>query len=277
MGATAGVTPDVIGFLLAQSPRATQSISTLGASPLPLPLGPVYALQLAVSYVNLAVPTSAARVAVNIRFLQRHGVPTGSAFAVGAIDGFASFVTQSILLVALLLLGSASLDVNLSAAMPGRLLAILVGVVLLTALVIVLIPNLRRRIGEWVRTLVVEAIAAFRGLRSPRRLGLLFGGSLATEVLFACALGAFARALGYPLPLGELVFINVSVGLLAGLVPVPGGIGVVEGGLAFGLTAAGMPEEAAFAAALSYRLAVFYLPPIWGYFAFRWLERNKHL
>jgi hypothetical protein len=26
-----------------------------------------------------------------------------------------------------------------------------------------------------------------------------------------------------------------------------------------------------------YRMWTFYLPPIWGFFAVRWLERNKHL
>ena len=66
-----------LGFLAAQLPRATQAVSTLGAAPVPLPLGPVYALQLAVSYINLAIPTSAARVAIGIRFFQRHGVPPG--------------------------------------------------------------------------------------------------------------------------------------------------------------------------------------------------------
>jgi len=28
---------------------------------------------------------------------------------------------------------------------------------------------------------------------------------------------------------------------------------------------------------LLYRLASFYLPPVWGYFAMRWLERRGHL
>jgi glycosyltransferase 2 family protein len=64
---------------------------------------------------------------------------------------------------------------------------------------------------------------------------------------------------------------------LAGLLPVPGGVGVVEGGLTLGLTGAGLPEEIAFAAALMYRVATFYLPPVWGFFALRWLERNQHL
>ncbi len=63
----------VLGALIAQLARVSQAVSTLGASPVPLPLGPVYALQLAVSYVNLAIPTSAARIAVNIRFFQRQG------------------------------------------------------------------------------------------------------------------------------------------------------------------------------------------------------------
>jgi len=52
---------------------------------------------------------------------------------------------------------------------------------------------------------------------------------------------------------------------------------VDEGGLAYGLVGAGLTEEAAFAAVLLYRLVTFYLPPIWGYFALRWLERDNHL
>jgi glycosyltransferase 2 family protein len=38
-----------------------------------------------------------------------------------------------------------------------------------------------------------------------------------------------------------------------------------------------MPEEAAFAATMMHRLSNFYLPPIWGYFAMRWLQKNNHL
>lgn len=65
--------------------------------------------------------------------------------------------------------------------------------------------------------------------------------------------------------------------LLSGLLPIPGGIGVAEGGLTFGLVRAGMPEEVAFAAVMLYRMSSFYLPPIWGFFAMRWLERRRFL
>ena len=71
--------------------------------------------------------------------------------------------------------------------------------------------------------------------------------------------------------------INISVSLLASFVPVPGGIGVAEFGLTVGLVAAGMPDEAAFATAILYRVATFYVPPLWGFFAMRWLQRNSLL
>lgn len=268
-----------VGVVVSQLPRLTQAVSTLGASPVPLPLGPVYALQLAVSYVNLAVPTAAARVAVNIRFFQRHGVPPGSAIAAGAIDGFGGFVAQILILGSLLLFTPASLDLDLAGAVDdGRALLVAAVVIAVVAIAVVaVVAPWRTWIVSWVKRLGTEAWAAVRGLRTPRRLLLLFGGNLATELIFALALATFARALGFPVGLATALLVNISVALLSGLVPVPGGIGVAEGGLTFGLVQAGVPEGPALAAVLLYRLATFYLPPVWGFFALRWLERREHL
>ncbi len=267
------------GVLFTQVPRVTQAVSTLGAAPIRLPLGPVYALQLAICYVNLAIPSAAARVAVNIRFFQRHGVPPGAAMAAGALDGVSGFIVQAVLLVSMLAFTPASLDVDFGGAVSTaeRIIVLVVAIVALVVVVVLAVGRLRRFVLGWVRRLGGEAWGAVRGLRSPRRLGLLFGGNLASEVLFAASLGIFTRALGYDVPLGELLVINVSVALLSGLIPVPGGIGVTEGGLTYGLVQVGLPEEVALAAALMYRLASFYLPPIWGFFAMRWLERHDHL
>ena len=46
----------------------------MGSIDRPLPLGPLTALQFAICYVNLAIPSTAARVAINVRFFQRFGV-----------------------------------------------------------------------------------------------------------------------------------------------------------------------------------------------------------
>jgi uncharacterized membrane protein YbhN (UPF0104 family) len=270
----------VVGFVVAQTTRVAQAVSTLGASPTPLPLGPVYGLQLATSYIALAIPSYAARVAVNIRFFQRHGLAAGSSLAIGGLDAISQFLVQAFLLAAILLLTPASLELDLGGGVPSGLVRLVIVIVVLAVVAVVVVAAVgrwRRAVVDLVRRLAADGLSAVRGLRSPRRLSLLFGGNIANELLFAAALGAFTRALGFPIGLAELVFINVSVSLLSGLIPVPGGIGVVEGGLTFGLVRAGMPEEAAFAAVLLYRLSTFYLPPIWGFFALRWLQRNKHL
>jgi glycosyltransferase 2 family protein len=269
----------LVGFVVAQLPRVAQAVSTLGAAPIPLPLGPVYALQLAISYVNLAIPTAAARIAVNIRFFQRQGVPPTTAVATGALDGVSGFIVQAALLGSLLLFSGLSLDVDVSgpASAAARIAWMLVAALVVGAVVVLVVPRLRRFVVGAIRRTVAEAFEVLRGLRSPRRLLQLFGGNLVAELLFALALGIFVQAMGHSLALHELLFINMAVSLLAGLLPVPGGVGVTEGGLILGLTSFGVPQEAAFAAVLLYRLSTFYTPPIWGFFSLRWLERNRYL
>jgi uncharacterized protein (TIRG00374 family) len=67
------------------------------------------------------------------------------------------------------------------------------------------------------------------------------------------------------------------VALFAGLMPVPGGVGVTEAALTAGFTAMGVDSATAMAAALSYRLVTFYLPPCLGYFALRSLRTQRLL
>ena len=62
------------GAVIAQLPRLSQAAATRSSVPAEVPFGPVYVLQLATSYLNLAVPTSFAGVAIGVRFFQRQGV-----------------------------------------------------------------------------------------------------------------------------------------------------------------------------------------------------------
>jgi glycosyltransferase 2 family protein len=269
----------LLGLVVAQLPRFAQAFSTLGASPTPIPYRPLYLLQLAQSYLGLAVPSSAARIAMGVRFFQKQGLSSGAALAIGGLDGVSGFVVEATLLLGLLLFTPQTLHFDLDAAsLPdwGSVLRWLVVLAIVIGVVSVLLPDHRRRLTGWARNLLADGSETLRGL-SARRVGLLLGGNLGSTLLFAAALGIFARALGTSVSYSDLVVIIISVSLLAGLLPVPGGIGVVEGGLTFGLVAAGMPEEAAFAAVILYRVATFYLPPLWGFFALRSLQRSDHL
>lgn len=98
-----------------------------------------------------------------------------------------------------------------------------------------------------------------------------------TRILFAMALAASVSAYGVSISFTEAVFVNSAVGLLVGLMPIPGGIGVGEAALAAGLTLVGVPEGAALAAAITHRVMSNYLPPVYGWFAARWLTRRDYL
>ncbi len=271
----------VLGFIFAQLPRLTQAVAMLGAIAARLAFFPVYMKQLATCYLNLAMPSSIARMALSIRFFQCQGLPGVTAVSAGAIDSLANNVIQVLIIVVLLIFGQSSIDLNLSApgsdSGPGHLLWVLLGLLIVSVLVVVLVGRVRRAIMTRVRQWWPEVRDSIVALRASDKLRLLILGNIATELLFSASLAMFVRALGYHIPFGEIVLINESVALLSSFIPVPGGIGVVEYGLTIGLTSAGMSQESALCSVLLYRLSTFYLPPIWGFFAFRWLEKNKYL
>jgi uncharacterized membrane protein YbhN (UPF0104 family)/tRNA A-37 threonylcarbamoyl transferase component Bud32 len=269
----------VFGFVIAQTPRLSQSVSTIGSVAADLPFGPVYAMQLATSYMNLALPSNFARMAVNIRFFQRLGVPPAAAVTSGAIDSFAGTILQAVLLVLLLIFSQSDLSVDFDVPTEGakKLAFVLIGLAVVSILTFTCVGRLRRMISSRVRKWWPEVRATLASLRGSHKLAMVVGGNLASEVLFATALGLIARGLGSHISLSDLLVINLSVSLFATFIPVPGGIGVTEFGLTVGLTGAGMTEEAALASALLYRLCTFYLPPFWGFFAMRWLTRHNYL
>ena len=136
------------------------------------------------------------------------------------------------------------------------------------------LPGLRRRVWPFLAAAAGNAKSL---ILSPSRLVRLLGANVATQVLYALTLGASVRAFGADASLADLLLVNTGVSLLGGLVPIPGAIGVAEAGLTAGLTAVGVPPSAAMAAALVHRMATYYLPPVWGWFALRWLGRRGYV
>jgi glycosyltransferase 2 family protein len=146
-------------------------------------------------------------------------------------------------------------------------------VVVAAAVAFAVVRPLRQRATSIVGQLK-EALAV---LHSPAAVVRLLAFNLAAELLFALTVWTVLRAFGQPVDLVDVIIINEAVALFAGLVPVPGGVGVTEGALTAGFIAVGVPQDVAFSAALSYRMCTFYLPPIWGYLAFNSLQREGYL
>ena len=253
-----------VTLILAQLTYVSQAFSLRGAVETPLPLRPIVILKSAAKFLNLTVPGSAGTIGLNIRFLQKLGVPTGAAAASGAIDGITATVVEILLVLAVVPFVNLHLNTKqLSGAVPsGTFIAIIFAALVLAVVVVFAIPSLRRKIVPSVRTAFTSLWAV---ARSGRKLGELFGASLVTELIYALALGSAALAYGVHLSLGQLIAVNVVASTLAGLVPVPGGIGAAEAALAGRLVALGVPEAVAFAIALTDRLCTYYLPPIAGY------------
>ena len=248
----------------------------MGSTLQPLPFGPTTGLQFAMCYVNLAVPSSAGRLALTTRFYQRFGVPPASALSASAIDSLSEFMVQVVLFTLVFFVSDVDLGLSLKADQLSGLATIAlitIVAILIAAILTLIVPSLRKR----VQTALHQARDALQVLRSPRKLVLLFGGNLLSQLLFAITLGAVVRGFGYHVPLSVLILINTTVSLFAGLLPVPGGVGVAEAGLSLGLTRAGIPAETAFAIALANRFMTFYLPPIWGYMSYRWLTSKRYL
>ena len=269
----------LLALIVAQLPRFAYAESTRAACPRHIPYGPPLLLQFSVTFISLVFPGTVARMALNVRFFQRQGIPPVSAVSIGLIENVAGYIVQVFIIVAAVVFGFGEIEVDLqtSSHRDGNLLVVivlLVLVVVVAGVAALAVPRLRKRVVDRVRPSLVNFRDTVASLRSPARVVKLLLANLAAEVLFASTLGLVLVALGTSLSLATLLVVNVFVSFFASMIPIPGGIGVSEGALMVGLTAAGIDQATAFAAAICYRLCTYYLPPIWGWFAFHRLERT---
>jgi len=114
--------------------------------------------------------------------------------------------------------------------------------------------------------------------RDPALLGSLAYWGFNIAVLWACF-----HAFGDPPPLAVIIM-GYFVGFLGNLLPLPGGIGGVDGGMIGAFAAFGVPLSLVVPAVLAYRICTFWLPTIPGAIAYfqlrrtvaRWREERRH-
>jgi uncharacterized protein (TIRG00374 family) len=266
----------LVALLLAQSSFIGTGVSVRGSVATPLPLLPCVLLQSAIKFINLTVPSSAGRIGIDLRFLQRMGASGPEAVAAGALDDASETIVQAaLLLISLVFVGDALDTSKFHLSSPdGRLVAAILGALVASVAVVFAVPKLRAKVVPAVRS----ALSGLRSVVRDRHKRLeLFGGSVISELLYSISLGATCLAYGVHLDLAQLIFVNTAASVLSSLVPSPGGIGAAEASLSAGLIAMGVGESTAFAVAITQRLCTFYLPPIWGYLSLRWLTRRGYV
>jgi len=266
----------VVAFLLSPLPQFTGAIALMGAVAVRLPFRPVVAEQFANNFTGL-VGGTVATTALVIRFFQRQGQKVAVAVSSGIMNSLAAGIVQVVLVV----LGLVFTGSDFSKPSDNgvvRLIGLLVVGGAIVLIVVLVIPQLRRKARAVIEPQWTAARDNLRGiLTTPRKAAMLFGGNLGSQVLYALVLDAALHAYGASLPLLQLILINSLASVIGGMAPVPGGMGVIEAGLIGGMTAAGVPQSIAVAATFTHRLFTAYLPPIWGWFALRWLRRNEYV
>ncbi|MBS1862185.1 MAG: flippase-like domain-containing protein [Actinobacteria bacterium] len=110
------------------------------------------------------------------------------------------------------------------------------------------------------------------GLLRRGQVGVLLG-SLGYWAFDNAVLWAAFRAFHLEPPI-SVVLMGYLLGQLGGLIPVPGGIGGLDGGLIGALVLYGVPAAGATAAVLAYRLVLFWVPLLVGGLAFVSLRRD---
>ncbi len=120
------------------------------------------------------------------------------------------------------------------------------------------------------RTLVSGVGAAVQVVR--RRELSLIAGAVGYWVFDNAVLWATLRAFDVDVAL-TVVLMGYLIGQLGGLLPIPGGVGGIDGGLIGAFVVYGAPAAGVTAAVLAYRVILFWLPLLGGAVAFVLLRR----
>jgi glycosyltransferase 2 family protein len=272
----------IVAFVVAQLVYVASAVESIGSVAGPLPFGRTLAVEVANTFSSLAGGTPAV-FATRVRFYQQQGYDATVALSSGAIMSTVSWIAIGVLFLVSLPFawGSIDLEVTPESGPDAKLVWIILAVVVLVPLVVGLalaVPRLRRLAVAKVRPRINDIWGNLKQVAgSPSKLTLLLGGSFAQRLFVALALSVSLRAFDDHLRLPVLIVVITLAGIIGGISPAPGGLGVVEAGMILGLTAAGVSEADATAAVFIQRLFTSYLPPVWGWLTLVWARRREYI
>jgi undecaprenyl-diphosphatase len=249
------------------------SWTILGSARDPLPLGRTVGVQVAAAFTGRTTIAAVGYYAILMAFLERLGLRRTDAVGILILNRAATTaVTVVATVVGLLVVGSAVPLGNVS--IPWWAVAAAVGLVV-AAVAFLASPYGRRRVWRRVTAMTRQLWEAMGPtLRKPLRTVQLVGGEVAFLAFTAAGVVATLAAIGAHFSVVAVVGVYIVASNLGQLLPTPGGLGAVEGGLVAGLTAVGIPTSTAIAAALVSRVLSFWLPVLPGIVAFRLLQHR---
>jgi uncharacterized membrane protein YbhN (UPF0104 family) len=244
------------------------TVSQLGSVTPRLPLFRLFTVQIAATFANHVLPGGSGGLAVNVRFLRRHGLSRADAVGAVALNMLAGAVTHTALLLVALVAAPDALTAALGPGAPARLgghpRSLVLAAVLAVPVAVALAWAGRRwgaRLARHVRA-QLSVLAAV--VRNPRRAVQLWLGSLAVPVLHCLTLYAVVLSLGGGVPFLPVALAYLVASSVSALVPSPGGFGALDVALVAGLVAVGVPSAIALATVLAYRLLTVWVPLVPG-------------
>jgi undecaprenyl-diphosphatase len=265
-----------LAMVLSLSTNFATAIALMGTVPIPLPLWRTAELQLSMSFSNLAVP-AVGGMAAQIRFLQKQGVDLASAVASGAVLSQAANIgTYTVIFFIALAMSPTDIhtgDIPVSSIVSFVLIAAVV--IVIAVAVIWFVPKIRNSVLPRIKS---AATTIWLALRSPRRVFELVFGNALNAVLYAIVMMCCIEAFGGSINFWTVLALNILVGTIASLVPIPGG-GTAVGsvGMSGALTAVGLPTEIAVAAVLADQLVANFVPALPGWVATKDLLNRDYL
>ena len=227
-------------------------------------------VHLASAVISLVAPAGVGGAAINLRFLNRKGVPTAVGVATVALVQVVQFVVTVVLLVVLAAMTGQSTGLTL----PSGWVLVAAGAVVVVAAVVLTIPKARTwawaKIEPTYRQVWPRLVWV---MSNPMRLALGVGGALTLSLSYILSFSASLWAFGYTVPFAVLAITYLASNTVGSIVPSPGGIGPVELALTAGLVAAGVPYGVALSTAIVYRLVTFWIPIPVGWLSLQRLQK----
>ena len=265
----------IVALVLAQCTNIGEWLSITGMVHNNVPFGPTMMFRYATSFISLAVPSDAGELAMNIRYMRKLGETPAAAVAQGPLLTVVGLFFDVVLMLITSRIIGETVDLSDVDSGPAlRLIVLIIVAVVVGVIVMFAVPKLRNQVLPHIK----EGWRAVSSIvTDPERMLRVASGSLLRKLLFGMTLAASVAAYGNSISIAEAIFINTVISLFIGLIPVPGGIGVTEAALTAGLVALGVPESAALATAVTHRIVTAYLPPVFGWYAMKWLTQRDYL